>query len=128
MTESDVVAACDKIARQLGWDVESYSDARAVRTCPGLSDRRYVQRARGHRVWVEAKAPDGKLTREQHAFLRSEQAAGAHALAVDDPAQLQRVLSLLSRDMGRGEALRYCGEVTAAIARKGYRGEKKGAA
>ena len=127
MTEAQVATACDALARALGWDVERYEQRRRTKIQEGLPDRRYVQRARGHRVWCELKAPGGKLTREQHAFLRSEQAAGAHALAVDDPAQLHRVLNLLARDMGRGEALRYCGELVDLMAKRGFRGERKAA-
>lgn len=120
-SETDVAKECDSLARGLGWDVESYSDTRAVRTHPGLPDRRYVQRRRGLRVWAELKAPAGKLTEEQHAFLLAELATGAHALAVDSVDVLRHLLSLLSRDMGRAAALDYCRDVTRLIAQRGYR-------
>ncbi len=127
LTESDVVAACDERARAFGYAVEVYSDARRVRTAPGLPDRRYVH-PRGVRVWCEAKKPGGKLTREQHAFLTAELAANAHAIAVDDVAQLHRLLQDLARDAGRGAALDYCRQTVALIAARGYRGERKAAA
>lgn len=128
MTETEVATACDALARALGWDVERLEQRRATRIHEGLPDRRYVQRARGHRVWVELKAPKGQLTRDQHRFLTAELATNAHATVIDDPEQLRRLLTLLARDMGRGEALRYCGELVDLTVKRGYRGERKGAA
>lgn len=121
MTEADIAAACDSLADQLGWSVERYEQRRASRICQGLPDRRYVQRARGHRVWVELKAPAGKLTAAQHGWLSAELAAGGLAVAVDSPDILRRLFGILSRDMGRGEAHRVCREVTDIVARRGYR-------
>ncbi len=125
-TESDIAAACDALARSLGWAVESYSDARQVRTAPGLPDRRYVRAAR--RVWVECKAPGGKLTPEQHRFLVSELDAGAHATVIDDDAQLLRLFRDLATMGGRGAALDYCRALVDQTAARGYRGMAKGAA
>lgn len=120
MTESDIAAACDALAVALGYSPEKYEQRRASRIHEGLPDRRYVHR-RGARVWVELKAPTGKLTAAQHAWLRGEWAVGSHAACVDSPDVLRRILVALGRDAGRGEALRICQEVTELVARRGYR-------
>ena len=126
LTESDIASACDAIARSLGWRVEVYSDTRAVRTTPGLPDRRYVRAAR--RVWVELKAPGGKLTEEQHAFLLSELDANAHATVIDSEAQLLRLFRDLATLGGRGVALDYCRSLVEQTAARGYRGKRKDSA
>lgn len=90
-------AECDRLAIALFWRVESYEDKRAVRTHKGLPDRRYVRPVKGQRIWVELKAPGGKLTVEQHAFLNSELDAGAMAVVIDDPNQLKYYLNALQR-------------------------------
>lgn len=120
MSESDVARACDSLAAALGWTVERYEQGRRTRITEGLPDRRYVH-PRGLRIWVELKAPNGKLTATQHAWLLAEQQAGAHALAVDSEHVLRHLLQLLSRDAGRGAALHYCVQTTALIAQRGYR-------
>ncbi len=121
MTEADVGARCDELAEGLGWKVERYEQQRVTRIHEGLPDRRYIQPARGHRVWVELKAPKGKLTSDQHRWIRAELSAGGMAIAVDSPDVLRRIFSLLSRDAGRGEAHRVCGEITELVAQRGYR-------
>lgn len=127
MTETEVSQLCDSLAAQLGWTVERYEQRRATRITEGLPDRRYVHRARGLRIWVELKAPDGKLTAAQHQWLVAEQQAGALALVVDSVHVLRHLLSLLRRDGGRGAALQYCEQTTALIAQRGYRATRRAA-
>lgn len=121
MTEDDVTAECDQLARAAGWRVESYVDKRRVRTHPGLPDRRYVKP--GKRLWVELKAPKGKLTAEQHGWLLAELAAGGFATVVDGSEPFRRILGLLARDGGRAEAMRVCEELVQLTAMRGYRAE-----
>lgn len=94
-TEADVGAACDALAAACGWDVQRYEQRRATRITEGLPDRRLVRP--GQRVWVELKAPGGKLTTAQHAWLLSELEAGALATVIESPDQLARLLALLAR-------------------------------
>lgn len=119
-TEADVAADCDTLAAALGWQVERYEQGRASRIKQGIPDRRYVHR-RGLRVWVELKAPGGKMTADQHAWLKAELDAGGMAIAVDSVHVLRHLLTLLARDAGRGAAWAYCCEVTALVAARGYR-------
>ena len=123
-TEEDVAKACDELALKMGWRVERYEQRRATRIHEGLPDRRYVG-ANGFRVWVELKRPGGKLTKDQHTWLTDEQQAGALALPVDDVAQLARVFQLWRVLYGKLDAVAYCREVTALVAQRGYRGERK---
>lgn len=123
-TEEEVAKACDALALTMGWRVERYEQRRRSNITLGLPDRRYVG-ANGFRVWVELKRPGGKLTAEQHTWLTDEQQAGALALPVDDVAQLARVFQLWRVLYGKTDALSYCREVTALVAQRGYRGERK---
>jgi hypothetical protein len=125
VTEADVCNACDALARTARWEVESYSDTRRVRTHPGLPDRRYVQRSRGYVLWVELKAPAGKLTQDQHVWLTDELRAGGLATVVDDPAILHKLLNLLARtsSLSRAECARTCSELVSLCAQRGYRAE-----
>lgn len=121
LTEAQVASACDGLAEAMGWTVERYEQRRASRICEGLPDRRYVHRGRSLRVWVELKAPGGKMTLAQHVWLIAEIDTGAHAICVDSVHVLEHLFRLLSRDAGRGAALHYCAQTTKLMASKGYR-------
>jgi len=123
-SEADVGAACDQLARHCGWTVELYEQNRVTQICAGLPDRRYVHRARGGRIWVELKAPGGKLTEAQHGWLEAENAAGGLGVPIDDVMALAGLFRLLARhsSIADGEAKRRCVELTALTALRGYRG------
>jgi hypothetical protein len=120
ITEAHVARACDHLASQLGWTVERYEQGRATRIAEGLPDRRYVLPLAA-RVWVELKAPDGKLTRRQHEWLNTEAAAGGLACALSDPATLAPILHQARHHPAAATDL--CQQATAAIALRGYRRE-----
>ncbi len=124
-TEAEVARACDDLAERMSWKIERYEQGRETQICEGIPDRRYHNGVGGFRVWVELKSPTGKLTLEQHNWLIAEQAAGALALAVDDRQQLVHLWNLTKQLYGRNAALDYCREVTALIAKRGYRRPKK---
>jgi len=126
LSEGDVARACDKLAEDLSWTVERYEQRRRTKITEGLPDRRYVQRARALRIWVELKAPGEKLSMEQHAWLLSELVAGALATVIDDDAQLQALFRILGRSgsIAQAEAHRRCSELVALTAARGYRRDK----
>lgn len=125
-TEADIGLACDRLAIAAGFAVERYEQRRRTMITEGIPDRRYPHVARGLRLWVELKAPGGKLTREQHAWLLSELEAGAIATVIDDDAQLRELLRILAGPrVGRdAQALTYCRQLLFLTAARGYRGEK----
>lgn len=122
MTEDDVVAACDALAAGCRWEVCDYSDKRRVRTTPGLPDRRYVKPGR-YVLWVEAKAPKGKLTAEQHAWLLAELDAGGLATCIDDAAQLLALFKTLGRggSIAKSQAATTCRALVELCAARGFR-------
>jgi hypothetical protein len=119
--ENAVGDACDALAVQLGYRVENYSDTRRVRTCPGLPDRRYVKR--GVRLWVELKAPGGKMTDDQLRFLLSELDANGMATVIDDDVTLRKLFQQLGRSSSIVEAqVRVqCRELVELCAKRGLR-------
>ncbi len=121
MTEADVARECDALAIACGWRVERYEQRRASRITRGLPDRRYVKP--GLVLWIELKAPKGKLTAEQHGWLLAELAAGGLATVVDGSEPFRRLLWLLGRSMAKPEATRFCRELIDLTVARGYRAE-----
>jgi hypothetical protein len=121
--EQDVALACDSLATQLGWAVDRLEQRRASKIVRGIPDRRYHRP--GQRIWVELKAPGGKLTATQHAWLLSELDAGAMATVIDDEAQLQHLFTLLARRSSSLEssARDYCRELVRLCWLRGPRRE-----
>lgn len=122
-TENNVAAACDALARDLRWNVDRIDQRRRTKIVEGIPDRRYHRP--GQRVWVELKAPGGKLTQAQYDWLLSELDAGALAAAVDDVAQLQRLFTLLARRSSSMEAAArdYCRDLVRLCWLRGPRRE-----
>ena len=125
MSEKDTIALLDELARAANWHVESYEQRRASKICRGLPDRRYVNRQRLTRVWVEAKTPGGKLTETQHRWLLDELYGEGLATVIDDVSQLARLFNILAGPrVGRLEEARaYCLELVRLTAQRGYRRE-----
>jgi hypothetical protein len=125
LTEAQVAAVCDDLLRTGGWDIECFEQRRPSHVALGLPDRRVVHRTRMLRLWIEYKRPGGQLTREQHAWLTAELDAGGHATVIDDVQQLRTLLGYLAGPrVGRDEqVLRYCRQLIALTAMRGYRGE-----
>ncbi len=121
MTEADVAKQCDELAEVCGWTVERYEQRRASRICAGLPDRRYVHAARRFRVWVELKAPKGKLTRDQRIWLLSELDAGGVATVVDDVKQLAQIFARLTQPRVGNTTTQYCRDLVQLVAQRGYR-------
>lgn len=120
-TEAEVTRACDDFALRCGWTVERYEQRRATMICEGLPDRRYHHLPSGWRVWAELKKPGGKLTLAQHTWIIAELAAGGLALPVDDVTVLRTLHERWKKLYGREDAIKYCTEVTALVAKRGYR-------
>jgi hypothetical protein len=95
MREAEVGRQCDALAETLGWTVERYEQGRATRITEGLPDRRYVRA--GQRVWVELKAPLGRLTTHQYGWLLSELDAGGLATVIHSQDELAYLFSVLAR-------------------------------
>lgn len=94
VSEKEVGLLCDNLATQMGYRVERYEQQRASRITEGLPDRRLVHPERGWRLWVEYKAKDGKLTRDQHEWLKAEARAGAWVACVCSVEELAVVLNI----------------------------------
>lgn len=122
MTESDVTNACDSVATACGWQVHRYEQRRATRIAEGLPDRRYVKAGR-FVLWAELKAPKGKLTAEQHAWLLAELDAGGLATCIDDAAQLLALFKTLGRggSIAKAQAATTCRELVELAAMRGFR-------
>lgn len=76
-SEKDEEAACDNVVCRAGADrkdVVRFSQSRASRQSPGISDRRY--RVRSSAFWWEVKADDGRLSDDQILFLSREMDCG----------------------------------------------------
>jgi hypothetical protein len=95
VSEKEVAAYCDDLARQLGFGVQRYEQGRATMITEGLPDRRYVHADRSERLWSEIKAPDGKLTAAQYNWLLDEIHAGGHACVVLSATQLAQIFDLI---------------------------------
>lgn len=123
--EADVKRVCDDLAVRINWHAESYEQDRASHICRGLPDRRYVQRNRMQRVWIEFKRPGGQLTESQHRWMLDELYAGGFATVIDDQAQLVKLFNLFAMPrVGRDEMVRnYCLELLRLTAQRGWRKE-----
>lgn len=116
---------CDSFAEKTGWKVQRYEQRRATKICKGLPDRRYVIKGLA-RVWVELKAPRGRITEDQYAFVCDELATGGLAVCIDDV----QVFAKLMQDARRGSssinsALRdRMKELTDLVALRGFRRER----
>lgn len=127
MTEDDVGKLCDDFAIKTGWTVQRLEQRRASRIAEGLPDRRYVIKGLA-RVWVELKAPNGRLTQDQYQFICDELATGGLAVCIDDV----QVFAKLMQDARRGSssinsALRdRMKELTDLVALRGFRYKKDG--
>jgi len=106
ISEADVGRACDSLMDQMGYLVERYEQRRASKICAGLPDRRYI-RPTLERVWVELKAPGGKLTYSQYRWLLSELISGGMATVINNAEQLAHLASLMNADE-RHAARLYC--------------------
>lgn len=118
-TETDVERACDALALVMGFEVIRLSQVRASRVHYGLPDRYYRHAKRGIRLWFELKAPGGKLTAEQLAFLTAEHAANGLACCGTDD-DLRAVLVLCAR-VPHFAVHRRCGEIVRVWASRGLR-------
>jgi hypothetical protein len=125
MTERDVERACDRLIAQVGGDVIRTNPPGPTRQHIGLPDRRY--RVKGRAFFVELKAPSGKITAEQLAFLRAELDCGCLALCggVDEVAAMVRRIVSGTQDA----ALQgWCREIVEAWSAKGLRSTQPAAA
>ena len=95
LSEKEMERACDRLAKQLGADIVTFSQPRNTMQTPGIADRRY--RHRGQAVWFEVKPEDGKLSQDQLTFLRREQECGMIAGA-GGVEELQAILSAREHD------------------------------
>jgi len=77
LSEKDVEHQCDSLVHQCGGDVVRFSQVRASKQTPGISDRRY--RVHGVAWWFEVKRLGGRLSVAQHEFLLRELACGSVA-------------------------------------------------
>jgi hypothetical protein len=75
-SEKDEERDCDALVRAMHGGVRRYSQPRASKQTPGISDREYV--IFGTVLRFEVKADDGKLTQEQYDLLREDYDAGRH--------------------------------------------------
>jgi hypothetical protein len=122
LTEKHVGLMCDSVATQMGWVVERYEQSRASHITEGLPDRRYVHRTLRCRVWVELKAPDGKLTEAQHQWLVTELLNDGAATVVASPDGLAIVLAEVMRyPFSPAKACVFLREIVADFAGRGYR-------
>jgi hypothetical protein len=93
--EKRVQAAVKRNLKTLGFHVSDLSQPRASMQTPGLPDL-FAMHARYGAVWIEVKAPGGKLSANQRAWHELAAQAGVRAAVVDGVHSLVRVL----RDMG----------------------------
>ena len=121
VSEKEVGLKCDELATKLGWVVERYEQSRASRITEGLPDRRYVHRISRRRVWVELKAPDGKLTEAQHQWLVTELVNEGAAAVVASPAGLALVLAEVGRPQFLAMSCVLLREIVEDFAARGYR-------
>lgn len=123
--EKDVVALCDQLARAMGWTVVNLSQQRRSTLTLGLPDRRY-RCVRYHAAfWFEAKAPGGKLSREQYAFLEAEYACGEH-IGAGGLDELKALLSAFQQHPAQYDG-RLGWQQVERLAARGFRGERKAA-
>lgn len=125
--EKEVAAQCDRLAVDLGYTVERYEQRRASKICEGLPDRRYHKRigGNGYRIWVELKAPGGKMTEDQCAWLEAENDAMGMATVIDDVATLARIFGLLRPPIGEAACRRECAQLIELCAKRGLRPKAK---
>lgn len=88
VSEKEVGLMCDQLAGSTGWIIERFEQSRPTMIALGLPDRRYIHWQHKLRLWCEVKAPDGKLTAAQHAWLTSENRSGGLAIVVTSPQEL----------------------------------------
>jgi hypothetical protein len=122
VTEAEVGALCDSLATKTGWVVERYEQRRASKICAGIADRRYVKRGIGA-IWIELKAPDGKLTEAQYEWCVAELHSGGLATVVDDVQTLAPLLCDAGRlsSMVRSSLRQRCLELLNLCAKRGWR-------
>lgn len=118
MRESDVEKACDRHAEAYGYRVVRLSQRRRSGVHPGLPDRRY-QGKRGA-FFFEVKAADGKLSREQFAFLLAE-IEGGNLASCGGVLELGELLSTLVK--APRNAMAVCRKHIQVWAGHGFRAE-----
>lgn len=125
LTEADVVRQCDQLARAMGFVVVNFSQSRASRITEGVPDRRYRNPRIVFAFWFEAKAPGGKLTREQYQFLKEELACGSVAGCggLDELKALLDAAKFLGSD-----PIDLATQQVDTLAARGFRGKRKEAA
>lgn len=104
-TERDVERACDRLVAALGGDVIRTNPPGRTRQHIGLPDRRY--RVRGVAFYAELKAPGGRLSPEQLAFLQAELACGALATC-GGVAELTDLVQAIARGETHDQLARRC--------------------
>ncbi|HET6910749.1 MAG TPA: VRR-NUC domain-containing protein [Mycobacteriales bacterium] len=77
MTEAELLQAVRDLARLRGWLV--YHTHRSDRSEPGFPDVIAVHPRTGHLLAVELKSANGRITRDQRAWLDALQSAGVDA-------------------------------------------------
>lgn len=125
-SEKDVQRACDELVRTVAgghaWVVVQTNPPHRMMQSKGVPDRRY--RAFGTCFFFELKAPDGKLSQEQHDFLIAELDHECLA-ACGGVAELKKVLEAIRADRGKlrsAVAIQTCRAIIGAWAERGFRG------
>lgn len=89
--EADLITAL----RRMGFRVTKTSQPRASMVTPGIPDLYAVHPAWGLRVWVEVKAPGGKVSHAQAVWHEGERAAGGTVLVIRSVGELVEELRAL---------------------------------
>lgn len=92
-------AAGDRFMAQLGYTAVRFSQARATQQTPGIPDRKYYNEEQCHTLWWEAKASDGKQSKDQAEFEQMAVACGETYVlgtALDLATWMQRYRALSS--------------------------------
>jgi hypothetical protein len=80
-TEKQEEAMGDRLMADFHFDSVHFSQARASNQTPGIPDRKYYRPDLGFTFWWEAKAEDGKQSKDQRAFqVRAERCGELYVL------------------------------------------------
>lgn len=91
--EKAVQAACKRLLTLAGFHVSDLSQSRATQQTAGLPD--LYAMGHGHAVWVEVKAPNGRVTPAQEAWHETARANGQTVLVPRSAADLIEPLRAL---------------------------------
>lgn len=90
--EKIVERECDAALAALGFDVTRFSQPRRTMQTEGIPDRYIRSRRFGIRLWVEYKAPGGRVSVEQRAWHHMELASDGDVITVWGVSDLLREL------------------------------------